>query len=309
VAVWERPLEPGSYYLRQSRTDGRRYEGCLVVSPGWVTQVAVKRAAHETPSADHPDGLAGVALFMRRHGAPRSADEDAAVEGARIALALNRNILAEGHGGQLVDMLVTNVTSPIAGIIGGHLLLLAIRQTAAPNPAQQKQFDTLVLRLRDFVGDGHPDVEALSLKCTDTALRTTGTFTAPPMLRYGWHLVTEASYDQPELISAALWERVHATVALRAYLTWAIDGQTQRAHTDQLTAWMGGFTAARPSPAAGNGHLGAMAARLPVLPPAESLPSAARDAARRLQVPAVAAEALWRRTRRPASSSPSPTAR
>ncbi|MDO3639948.1 caspase family protein, partial [Mycolicibacterium arseniciresistens] len=281
VAVWERPLEPGTYYLRQCRADGRRHEGCLVVSPGWITQVAVKRAAHETPSADHPDGLAGVALFMRRHGTPRSADEDAAVEGARLALALNRNILAEGHGGQLVDMLVTNVTSPIAGIIGGHLLLLAMRQAAAPNPAQQKQFDTLVLRLRELVGGGHPDVEALSLKCTDAALRATGTFAAPPMLRYGWQLITEASYEQPELISAALWERVHATVALRAYLTWAIDGQTQQAHADQLTAWMGEFTAARPAPAAGNGHLGAMAARLSRVPLTESLPSAARDAARR----------------------------
>ncbi|MGA5465551.1 caspase family protein [Mycobacterium sp. NPDC050041] len=311
VAVWERPLDPGVYFLRQSRDDGRRHEGCLVVSPGWITQVAVKRAAHETPSAEHPDGLAGVALFMRRHGVPRSADEDAAVEGARVALALNRNILAEGHGEQLVDMLVTNVTSPIAGIIGGHLLLLAMKQAAAPNPQQEKQFDTLVRRLRELVGDAHPDVEALSLRCTDPTLRTTATFIAPPMLRYGWQLVTDASYDHPELISAALWERVHATVALRAYLTWAIDGQTQQAHADQLSAWMGAFTtASRPAPAPGNGHIGAMAARLPVLPPAESLPSAARDAARRLQVPAVAAEALWRSARRTAaSSSPSPAPR
>jgi hypothetical protein len=43
VAVWDRELPPGSYYLRQVLPDGRRLDGSLVTSSGWITQVALQR--------------------------------------------------------------------------------------------------------------------------------------------------------------------------------------------------------------------------------------------------------------------------
>jgi hypothetical protein len=142
-----------------------------------------------------------------------------------------------------------------------------------------------VTRLRSLVGPDHPDVEALSLRCTDLGLRTTRQFTAPPMFRHSWQLITEATYQRPELVPAELWQRVHASVALGGFFVWAADEQTRTAHAGQLSRWISQYADTGEAPEASG-------AAKPSAP-AVVLTEAARDAAYRLQVPAGAAAALW----------------
>jgi Caspase domain len=314
VAVWEQEVQPGAYFLRQVLRDGRQYEGCLYASPGWVTQVAIQRAAptggaQVSGAADRMDAIGDVAVFMRRAGVVRAPDQDAVIEGARLALTQGRNLFAEGRGVQLAELLLAKFADPIAGIIGGHLLLRAMGE-AEPDPARIEQFDAAVANLRSLVGPDHPDVEALSLRCTDLGLRTTRQFTAPPMFRHSWQLVTEASYQRPELVPAGLWQRVHASVALGGFFVWAADEQTRTAHAGQLSRWISQYAETGEVPAAASGPAKPSASRGPAVPgsaglaaaapaaapiaaPAAVLPEAARDAAYRLQVPAGAAAALW----------------
>ena len=338
LAVWEQELPPGNYFLRQVFPNGRQYEGCVIASPNWVTQIAVERAAQVGGAVDQSNAMGDAAVFMRRPGTSCAPDQDAVIEGARVALTQDRNLLAEGRGIQLAELL-TECTDPIAGIIGGHLLLRAMDEAKA-DPVRARQIDSLVTNLRSLVGPDHPDVEALSLRCSDVALAATGPFTAPPMFRHGWQLVAQASYQRPELIPMELWQRVHASVPFGTFFVWAADEQRRRAHEDQLCRWISQYSASGEAQATPtrrfsytrrprlrrlqrtvrnlaassmtalprHGPLkydirGAVAAssgrtfrqwRGPE-PPAKAtrLPEAARDAAYRMQVPAVAAAALW----------------
>ena len=245
VAVWEREVPRGAYFLRQVLPGGRQYEGCVIVSPEWVTQVVIQRTAQISGAPEQPETIDDVAVFMRRAGVTRTPDEDAVIEGARLALAQGRNLFAEGRGAQLAELLVAKFTDPIAGIIGGHLLLRAMGE-GEPDPHRTEQFHTVVTNLRSLVGPDHPDVEALSLRCTDVALRNTRPVTAPPMFRHSWQLVAEASYERPELIPIELWQRVHASVTLGAFFVWAIDEQTRTAHDEQMSRWISQYDAAAP---------------------------------------------------------------
>ncbi len=263
-AVWEKKVPPGNYFLRQLLPDGRQYEGCITASPGWVTQIVVKRAAQVSAAADQSDAITDVAVFMRQPGRGHASSQDAVIEGARLALTHDRNLFEEGRGAQLADLLLTEFTDPIAGIIGAHLLL---RVRAELDPVQAKQFDSVVKKLRELVGPDHPDVEALSLRCTDAALPTSRPFTAPPMFRHSWRLIAQASYQRVELVPPQLWQRVQASVAFGATFVWAADEQTRAAHAAQLSRWISQC----PAP----------------------LPDEVRDAACRMQVPAGAAATLW----------------
>ena len=64
-----------------------------------------------------------------------------------MALADGRNLFAEGRGAKLAEELITNFTDPIAGIVGGHLLLQAM-EGAVADPVRAEQFDLLVVKLR-----------------------------------------------------------------------------------------------------------------------------------------------------------------
>ena len=116
---------------------------------------------------------------------------------------------------------------------------------------------------------------ALALRATDRTLAPTGPFTAPPMFARSWQLMTDASYDRPELVPTELWDRVHATVALGPFLVWSVDAASRTLHAEQLTEWAGRFPAEPrtrgPAP----------------------LPEAAREAARQAHIPAAAAARLW----------------
>jgi hypothetical protein len=287
AAVWEQELPPGAYFLRQALAGGRQYEGAVIASPDWVTHVAIQRTtptgALNGGAAFRREAVSDVAVFMRRPGVNRTPEQDAVTEGARIALTQSRNLFAEGRGAQLAELLLAEFADPIAGIIGGHLLLQAMDE-ADTDPVRTDQFESAVANLRSLVGQDHPDVEALSLRCSDVSLQTTRPFKAPPMFRHSWQLITAASYQRPELVPAELWQRVHASVALGAFFVWATDQPTRTAHADQLTRWISQYT-----------HSGAVSAAAGTgTGQATPLPEAAQEGAYRLQVPAGAARALWR---------------
>jgi len=261
MAVWERDLPPGTYFLRRTLRDGRQYEGCLIASPGWATQIVIKRAAPVSAADQSDDPITDVAVFMRQPGRSPVPGQDAVIEGARLALIHDRNLFEDGRGGELSTLLLTEYTDPIGGIIGAHLLLNA-------GAARGGQFDSAVKRLRELVGPKHPDVEALSLQCTDVGLRTSRPFTAPPMFRHSWQLITQASYQRAQLVPMKLWERVRASVGLGATFVWATDKPSRAAHDAQLSHWILQY-------------------------PEPPIPDEVLDAASRMQVPAGAAVRLW----------------
>jgi hypothetical protein len=303
VAVWQRPVAPGTYTLRQELGHGA-FEGSVVVSPGWVTQVVLRRTTglgggwrdEEQGGAEGVVQPDDVALFMRRPAAPAAPEQDQVVEGARLALDQGRDAFSGGRGGELRRALLEEYEDPIAGIIGCHLLLRAMAGPAGIESGRAAVFDRAVTRLRGLLIDEHPDVEALSLRCADPALRATRPFGAPPMFSASWQLVVVASYDRPELVPVGTWARVHASTRIGPLFVWAADAATKQAHDRQLQQWVDGLgqsdgaapplaaaARGREAPRSGPGRCGE----------APAVPSGVREAARRLGIPATAATGLW----------------
>ena len=308
VAVWEREVAPGVYFLRQNLADGRQLEAAVVTAAGWVTQVVIQRALPAPPAAGGqsqagPTPLDDAAIFMRATHKPRRPKRDAMIEAARIALAQGRNLFGEGRGADLQDLLLRRCDDPIGGIIGCHLLLIAMDANGVVDPDRVELFDTAIRNLRRLVGPDHPDVAALSLRATDPELVPAEPFTAPPMFARSWQLMTDASYDRPDLIPAELWDRVHASIVLGPFLVWAVDPQSRVVHAEQLVEWIKRYAAEQPAaaPAAAlapaTSAAASRAADLPAAaPPSRGpgpLPEAAREAARQAHIPAAAAAGLW----------------
>ncbi|WP_219414414.1 caspase family protein [Pseudonocardia nigra] len=285
VATWEGEVAPGGYFLRRHVPGGHVFEGVVVASAGWTTQIALRGAGGAGPGVD-------AAVFMHASdGRPGPAGQDAVVEAARMALGQGANPFGEGRGAELQDLLLHRYEDPIAKIIGCHLLIVAMDAAPVPDPATTALLDSALRDLHAMVGAGHPDVAALGLRAADPRLRTERPFTLPPVFRRSWQLITEASYDRPDLVPAQLWARVHASTSVGPFFVWAADDRTRAAHAQQLGRWVT-ENAGAPEPAAGTTRRGAR-------PPAQGvgrrgpLPDALRDAARRLHVPAGAAAALW----------------
>lgn len=241
VAIWEHALEPGAYFLRHTFRSGRTGEATVMVCDGWLTQIAVQRSpALLVPGVPQDDivPIVDAAVFMRGtdSGTP-PAGEDKVLETARLALAQGRDLLGKPHGTGLQKLLLEDYTDPLAGIIGCYLLLIAMDGANGGTGAQRIQFDAAVVRLASMIGDWHPDVAALSLRCSDPALRRTEPVTVPPIFRYGWQLIIEASYSHPQLVPEPLWQRVHAVTNFGPYLTWAADEGAKRLHARQLQHW------------------------------------------------------------------------
>jgi hypothetical protein len=317
VAVWEREVPPGVYFLRQMMPDGRQLEAAVVAVAGWVTQVVIQRSLPVPAGAGGPGQAPATppdeaAVFMRATHKPPRPERDAVVEAARIALAQGRNLFGEGRGAELQDVLLRKCDDPIGGIIGCHLLLLAMEADRAADPARAELFDTAVRTLRRLVGPDHPDVAALSLRATDPELAVTRPFTAPPMFARSWRLMTDASYDRPELVPVDLWKRVHASMVLGPFLVWAVDTQSRALHAEQLAQWAtryGGEQPAAAAPAAlapAGAAAASPAAAVPAPAPAAAadvaggpegagvgaLPEEVREAAKQAHIPAAAAAGL-----------------
>jgi hypothetical protein len=245
VAVWERDLEPGPYYLRHTFHSGRIGEATVMACAGWVTQVALQRSpALLIPGVGENDivPIVDAAVFMRQAGgSARDADvaseEDQVLETARLALAQGRDLLGKPHGSGLQKLLLEEYEDPIAAIIGSYLLLIAMEGAQGGTPSQHEQLDMAVVRLRQKIEGFHPDIAALSLRCTDPALRWQEPFPVPPIFKYGWKLLTQASYADPRLIPDELWQRVHAVTNFGPFLTWAADPGAKLLHARQLARW------------------------------------------------------------------------
>jgi hypothetical protein len=138
------------------------------------------------------------------------------------------------------------------------------------------------------------------------------------MFRHSWQLISDASYQQKELVPSKLWKRVHASLALGAFFVWAADKPTRAAHAKQLGRWISQYHDSGDRPTAPERQLAQLGAQqsdaieaFPVRSGGAAsvvtepewidrpLPEAARDAAHTLQVPAGAAEELWAQRKAP----------
>ena len=236
-------LPPGGYTLQQTFADGRIHCAALVVVAGWLTQCVIRRSVADVRTGtDTPrvSTLGDVAVFMRGPAVFRAgSDEDATLEAASVALAEHRAVFEDGRGTELWDLLNEKYQNPIAGIVGGHLTLLSLQSQAAARsaphtPLSPDLLNQVVTNLRRLVGSSHPDVEALSLKCTDPALRARAPFLEPPMFRRSWDLLVEAAADDPALVPHALWDRVSAVSSEKLPFVWSADERTRTAHRLQL---------------------------------------------------------------------------
>lgn len=323
VAVWDRQVEPGVYFLGIASPPAGQLEASIVAAPGWLTQVAIRRpiplvgrsmGKMVVPSGDAaifmrdlrklpgPSGQEAVeesyALSTTAEGELPQAGQDAVIEAARIAFTQGRNLLADARGTKLQKLLLEEFDDPVAGIIGGHLLLMAMEAGVRPDPALADVFTAAVVRLRGLVQIWHPDVEALALRSSDQAVRPNKPFTAPPMFSRSWKLIVEASYDNPDLVPPDLWSRVHANRSIGPYFVWATDEASRAAHAQQLDQWKTVYgsqpPAAMPSPAGGTPPPAAMPS--PAGSPPPPMPDTVRNDARRLGIPARALDDIWRGT-------------
>lgn len=321
VAVWEKNVEPGVYFIRILPPSGVQLEASIVAAPGWLTQLAIRRP---TPVAGQPRGTlvaptGDAAIFMRdlrnpsgpsgeeavqESDALSSTDErelpqagqDAVIEAARLALTQGRNLFADARGTKLQKLLLEDFDDPIAGIIGGHLLLMAIDAATDPQPALIDMFTTAVARLKDLIQTSHPDVEALALRSADEAARPNAPFTAPPMFSRSWQLIVDATYNNPDLVPAGLWKRVHAYRDVGPYFVWAVDEASREVHVQQLDLWRAGYALPGKESRTPGGPRPPAAVPIPADGAPAALPDSVRDDARRLRIPLAAAENIWHGT-------------
>ena len=218
-------LTPGVYSLRHRLPNGDRIEQSLILPPGgWQLEAYILRRSIKRDTVEQ---CARVSLLMRRMPGPESvligqhewgASEDTLLEKARIALADERQILNP----ELDALLLQKFDNPLAGILGGHLLLLE-----NPKGKRLELLNWVVEQGRKLVGRNHPDIEALSLKCPKRELRTKGPIEAPPLFERSWQLIVEGSQHTPKLVPLSLWQKVHAMVSMPPYLVWSVNADVQ----------------------------------------------------------------------------------
>lgn len=278
-------VAPGSYFLRQRLDDGTTLEQSLVVCEGWGHEVYVLRRVGPGETALRPRPR--VSVMMRRLGQATPLDfEDWLIEMARVALADERRIL----NAELEDLLMRKFENPMAGIIGGHLLLV---ERARDSCRDLSLLDTVVKNLHSLVGTNHPDVAALALQCADPKLRrTVKTLVGPPMLQRSWKLLAEAAQKRPGLIPAAMWERVQALTALPPFLAWAADEAVKSAARSDLARAILGEPKAPAFDLGPRGGARPDAVRAAAAAPARTLPRNAKARAARMNLPPSALEGL-----------------
>jgi len=237
VAACSIRLRPGTYELRYPIGTVGVFAQSLILPPGgW------RMEAYLLHSESEISGRPAVSLLMRKAGEAWGGDQDVQFQTAMVALADERPIVNE-------QLLSGTPANPLARIVGAHLLLLSARnKTDAEAAVVFDRLNGIVTELRALVGTAHPDVEALSLKCSDPTIRTTTAQLISPMFERSWQLLVEGSQTRPELIPAALWTKVHATAELPPYLIWAEDDSVQTAFRKALTETI---FAQRAAPAAG----------------------------------------------------------
>lgn len=216
-------LAPGAYVLRRVSREGGTTAQSLIVSGGWRLEAYLL----DRPGFSQPAARLRTTLLMRRIGAPWGTPEDVLLEKARVALIDERPALND----ELSALLLGKHDNPLAGIIGGHLLLIEREQ------GQSRQLGLLnevVENLRRLVGPDHPDVEALSLACPQHSLQRTAPVRAAPIFERSWRMLVDGSRTNKRLVPAALWQRVQAEGGRPPFLCWSLDADRQEACLEQL---------------------------------------------------------------------------
>ena len=216
-------LLPGAYELHYPYplgSDTRFAQSLILPFGGWRAEAYVLYDAHDAGARP------SVSLLMRKAGASWGTADDLQLQKALVALADERPI----QNSLSSDLLSGKSFNPLAGIVGGHLLLMSANKAGT----ELSQLNEIVEKLRAIVGPEHPDVEALSLCCPNPLLRTRAPVGAAPMFERSWELLLDASQDHPELISPVLWKKVHARAAVPPYLVWCPDEAVQAAYRQEL---------------------------------------------------------------------------
>lgn len=229
-------LDPGSYYLNRALPGGGMLAQSIVASAGWQTQIFVLRdpirglplgqGSGAVPNLEHEQRPDAVSVIIGRGPFSGFAPDVATTEIARLALSDERRIMSA----DLMSAIEANPNNPMLGILGGHLLVLSLDRVAAdkqggrpdslPFSVSPADLDAIVKRLRASLGDAHPDVEALSLRCVESRARTRAPLRTPPMLRRSWSLYVAASGERRDIVPGAVWNRVRQLVVAPPYLTW-----------------------------------------------------------------------------------------
>ncbi len=186
-------LAPGCYRLTLELENSKGLsiiQQTVVVSRGWQTQVFAQLTyyGNRQRGAD----ISSCALFMEKMGAGfdggKTSHEGARlIELLRIALKNQRAVLPSVIWN---DLLEGRFDNPMFGIYGGHLLLADKRKT-------QGDLTKAIYRLRELLGEPHPDVEALAIRCHIPTSFRCDVF---PMLYSSWRFLIEASTVVDSLI-------------------------------------------------------------------------------------------------------------
>jgi hypothetical protein len=230
VASFATRLGPGTYLLRQVFTNGTTLDRPVIASPGWQTNVFIRRESRDVGAKSDANSantvpflrsMGSVSLLMVRLGGAaldpyQVAQTEGKIEGWRLALRDRRKISsADAH-----NLLTEKFENPIAGIIGAHLALLG--EQAFPNAASPNRewLNEVILNLRGLVGPDHPDVEALSLLCPQMALRAQ-VIPEPPMYLRSWEVIADRE-QVPTLVFPppdAWWQERHRAFN-PLYMVW-----------------------------------------------------------------------------------------
>lgn len=238
-SVLTKSIKPGTYFLRQRMDHQFTMEQALVLVQGWALEVYVLRyPVRPEISADRVsnptesrllDSRPYISMIMKRIEGytGNSTIEDRILEAARVALINERPIL----NSDLEIMLFEKFNNPLAGIIGGHLLIIEHEQ----NPHRDLVLlNKVVKNLRGLVGEGHPDVEALSLRCPDLELQCKSAIKMPPMLLRSWKLLVDASYENRKLIPKKVFTRIEGQACIPPFLVWAHDKELKSSSREYL---------------------------------------------------------------------------
>lgn len=225
-----KPVKAGNYFLRYQFAEGV-FEQSLIVCKGFRHEVHVLRRV--MPGEEEQAKRPRVSVLMYRIGTgPDLAEsEDGVTETARLALADERRILNP----KLEELLFRRFESPIAWIIGGHILLVERDRDPGRDIGA---LNDIVRKLQDTLGSNHPDVAALALQCPDPKLRRASTLIGPPMFQRSWTLLVQAAQTRAKLIPAEMFQRVVANSALPPFLIWAADASIKAGAREELARQM-----------------------------------------------------------------------
>jgi len=228
-------LPPGVYFLQRKLSEGVLQEQVIPAIAGFRTELhEVRSRLPLTTNGDiaHQQVLVMTDLLAPALDPQRQPEADL-VEAATVALADHRKVLS----GELYDRLVVNFRDPIAGLLGGHLLLIEAENDPAFKPGEGlPALDDIVARLNGLVGGGQADVAALSQRCADRNLRWRAPLQSPPLFSRSWKFIVEACNENAGLVPEALWGQVHARLPAPPYFAWATDARSRKAHADGLVA-------------------------------------------------------------------------